>query len=201
MDSASKGSRFISLIELLDRPLCITIGQIATAIENRGVYGWDRFGRFAKSDKKNAIKENALDALAKLWREQQAWEEDPKNWDPEEGWIDEFPLNDLHIEGSHPLQFFGWPNAQLPPFHAAEGAQSPAPPSLLGFSPRALYNITGALLRVALSKRERPMTEAQLINHLVETYKPAHGISKSNLEKQFSKAKRSLDGEDAIKEP
>ena len=56
MDSASNGSRFISLIELLDRPLCITIGQIATAIENRGVYGWDRFGRFAKSDKKNAIK-------------------------------------------------------------------------------------------------------------------------------------------------
>lgn len=202
MDSASNDSRFISLIELLDRPLCITVGQIATAIDRQGIYGWDQFGRFTKSsESKKAIKENALNALAELWREQQAWKRDPQNWDLEGEGFNEFPLNDLHIEGLHPLQFFGWPKNELPKFEASEDSQSPPSPDLLRVSPRALYNIIGALLTVALTNRERPMTEAQLIGRLSEKYESAYGFSKSNLEKQFAKAKRSLENEDLKKAP
>jgi len=193
MDPAADGSQFITLIELLDGPTYITVGQLASAIEKGGVYGWDRFGRFKKSDDQNAIKKDALNALAELMRDVTAWNRDPKHCDPEEGLLDEFPLNDLHIEGAHPLQFFGWPKREIPKFCAPEGAESAPFPSHLGVSTNALYNIIGALLDVASTKRERPMTEAQLIGYLVEKYENNYGISKSNLEKQFARAKRMLD--------
>jgi hypothetical protein len=192
MDSSGNSSQFVSLIELLDSQPHITVGQIATAIEKGGVYGWDQYGRFGKSDSKNAIAKDALIALEDLWSAMRAWQVDPKNWDPEEGWFDEFPLNDLCIDGSHPLHFFGWPNSEKPRFEATEDPESALRPALQRVSTTALYNIIGALLGVVSTKRERPMTEAQLINQLLERHPAAYGISKSNLEKQFSLAKKNL---------
>ena len=191
MDSASNGPQFISLIELLDRPLSITAGQLATAIENGGVYGWDRFGRFAKANKSNAIQENALDALAELWQKQRTWGGSPENWDAETGLLKGFPFDELCLDWSNELQFFGWLENELPKFQVS--TESSPFPSPAGVSTGALYNIIGALLQVASSKRTRPMSEAQLIAQLVDDYKSTYGISKSNLEKQFSLAKRKLD--------
>jgi len=56
----------------------------------------------------------------------------------------------------------------------------------------AYLNIIGALNELVQSPRDKREGDAAVIRELVDNYSDKYGISKSNLEKQFAAAKRSL---------
>ena len=77
-----------------------TIGQLVTAIESGGCYGWDRYGRFRHSKIDESITDSALDCLAERHsHDNQAFPD---------------PLEIYEAYNSR-LQLFGWPDPQ-PPF-------------------------------------------------------------------------------------
>lgn len=91
----------------------VTVATLATAIENAGIYGWDRYGRIGPADE--SLKKRALDLLAK----QLEWEGDPLVGS------DEDPRSPLELseDSNGPFGSYGWPIDRLPDFEAISPGQ------------------------------------------------------------------------------
>ena len=183
-------SKFVSFYDLMRRRN-LTAGQLTTAVEQYGVYGWDRYGRFKKSNQKekgDEIQANALKALEDWWSHERSWWDSLDHNDPEGPGSG--PLDFFDDSPEFPLYKFGWPEDGLPEFKPADPGPITRP--LHKRSQNALLAIIGALLETCKKPRARPISEAQLIEALVSSYGSVDGISVSNLQNRFAEAKRTL---------
>jgi hypothetical protein len=91
----------------------ISIGQLATAIENHGVYGWDQYGRYQhfkiKADANPEGSGIALNVLASIEADFRSNKASKL-----------FVLSKYLDTPSHPAHFFGWPSIDLPPLTKIE---------------------------------------------------------------------------------
>lgn len=109
MDMNTQRPDFKSILSLLKAG--VPVGVLAQAVEMAGVEGWDRYGRWCKSDEKSESSKLALDALALVY----SWSN--KFHRPEEL----SPLDDAENspEDGSPLHF-GWSVMNLPNFASIE---------------------------------------------------------------------------------
>lgn len=178
----------------------IAIGILATAIEEKGVQGWDRFGRFKtfkadSSDPEIAEKYNkVLDTLA----EQHEWDQDPQpDYDSRSPMEEADAFPDL----ANWLNF-GWLENDLPNFSefSSESASQPAAPQ----KPSNVNNkgehhsmrLIAALLEVidgkAFGNKHPDWKSAQdLAKELEAIYQTRIGTADS-LVKKFSAARKQL---------
>jgi hypothetical protein len=173
-------SAFNSLIDCIDMGCPISV--LATAIENDGIYGWDRFGRFIKFSKNVSkgddavIYHNVLDALAR----QYAWQ-----WDARLQQSEKSPIELTAYPG--PL-CFGWYEDEMPDLSAiiAGGLAQPGMPSL-----REENNdkVLIGVLKAILIEKGVFKSQAALITYLIdERYNEYPGFAESTLEAKFAKA-------------
>lgn len=104
---------FLSLAHLLNQK--ISVGTLATAIEEEGVYTWDRFGRFGLA--KDEDRSTAFSLLAAM----HAWAMDPDvqgSADPRS------PLELAEDYQSPDFCIFGWPVERAPNFEKIRLSQS-----------------------------------------------------------------------------
>ena len=89
----------------------IAVGQLATAVESSGVWGWDKYGRFAKfsvTEGKPSTPNGAgeaLDALSSIEAEIRASKP-----------TEVFMFTKYLDYPAHPIHFYGWPVDELPLF-------------------------------------------------------------------------------------
>lgn len=96
------------------------IGTLATAIEQNGIYTWDRFGRFGHADER--AKNRALDALAEHYKYSYFFLIRHLGDTPDYG-------EKEHDVAMAIMQRFGWPSDQCPDFDAIrKGLGSREPP-------------------------------------------------------------------------
>ena len=168
-------------------------GTLATAIENQGIEGWDRYNRFRQfkgPDDENVRK--ALDALAR----EAAFNSEISYGDHERS-----PANECYDDGEGIFWRYGWRQESMPDFAAIEAVDTGLPsrsPTNSTKANNASLAIIGALLRYIrgeLGTAPHPdwRGQAQLILLLGQKLKFAGGISERNLEKQFADANRHLD--------
>lgn len=123
---------FVSLYELLTGRYAGQSNQeryspavLATAIEQDGIYGWDRFGRYKLFSKVNAEAIAALDQLAQQYLWSSGHDNQPEDRSPVE-MVDDFP------QDPHSL-YMGWTSAYLPRLEeikrSIEGNKNPVPPT------------------------------------------------------------------------
>ncbi len=159
----------------------IPAGSLASAIEQQGVGGWDRFDRYRLFKDQVPEEQRALDRLAR----QHAQDTDPERRDDNE---DLDPTSD-------PLFFFGWKRSECPIF--AEYDVGPKPPRRRSDAvkiEKTELMILGALLYVIEGNADcRPhpgfATAEKLIAHVVEHFRGYRGISKRTLEQRFAQAR------------
>ena len=164
----------------------ISPGTLATAIESGGIYGWDRYGRFKRFEANAPEVHPALNALAG----QAQHEDDPDSPSP------------MFDEGTDAFNRFGWPANELPDFAAIEAGMPPAPPRPQPSrrSEDATLAIVGALLdfikgKVGESRKAHPSyeSETQLAELIAGELGEFPGLSKSNLQKKFTLAKKLIE--------
>ena len=181
------GTPVISLTDLLS---CVSEGQLATAIESKGIYTWDRFNRLVHVFVDSDDVKRALDLLAKRveWRNSNSDDFDPAEPDQ-----------------YNPYDMFGWPPNEFPNFEAVLDNSSKE--KTLNLSNRTIpeerqkttyLNIIGALINLMLEKTpggqhySKFKTQNDIITKLILLNKSKSGISKRTLEKLFSQGKNSL---------
>jgi hypothetical protein len=182
---------FKSLMHLICRDK-IKIETLASAIEEYGIQGWDRFGRFKRFNPKekelygdDALRyARVLDVLAA----QYAWDGEPGTQSP----VDEY---DDYNDGQRDSLDWGWLETQMPDFSAivAGAAGQPVEPKPKSKREETSdLNIIAVLLEVLLPKAGYK-SEATLISDLLTLgYGDYPGISQRTLEKRFAAAKKSL---------
>lgn len=171
-----------------------SVGDVATAIENQGCYGDDRFGRFRPLGEQE--KANILDVLAQLHEHYLEWLNVPPHPDP---FVDYSPIDERCDcpNWSDPLWCYGWPPDARPEFTSSSSAIADAQ-SGKPLTPRAettYLNIIGALLEFVRTPREGRDSDTAVIAELEENYGEKQGIKKSTLQQKFAAAKRSLKSE------
>ncbi len=117
-DSDPNSNPFISLSELLGYKR-ETEGTLATAIEEKGIYTWDRFGRFGLADEAGRMK--ALDLLA----DQHAWKVEgcgPSGYRDTQSPLDQCEGRDGMFE------HYGWATKVCPDFNVIRLGQSEREP-------------------------------------------------------------------------
>lgn len=84
----------------------VSIGLLATVIEQKGIYTWDRFGRFGKAQK--GAENDILDLLARI--HQYEYDDD--------GCVGHYqhPLDEAAPLPWDPFSLFGWPITEKPDF-------------------------------------------------------------------------------------
>ena len=84
----------------------VSIGVLATVIEQKGIYTWDRFGRFGKAQKE--AENDILDLLARIHQ----YEYDG------DGCVGHYqhPLDEAASLPWDPFSLFGWPITEKPDF-------------------------------------------------------------------------------------
>jgi len=110
----------------------VTVAKLATAIENDGIYTWDRFGRFSLANEEDKMK--ALDLLAEMYSRPGS----------------SVPL-EIHDEQADSTFLFGWAGAVCPDFETIQDS-NPKPPlrkSAETNSRRTLLIIIAALAKKA----------------------------------------------------
>lgn len=111
------GNPFLTLGQLLG--IKVSVGTLASAIEQQGVYTWDRFGRFGKANSSDI--ERALSLLAAQYR----WEADVEasfRDDPRS------PLEQSEGDWDNPFDGFGWAAEVAPNFDDIRQTQTEAEP-------------------------------------------------------------------------
>jgi hypothetical protein len=186
--SNEQQSAYKTLLHLIGREK-ISIGILATAIEEGGIWGWDRFGRFKRFTKESTgddatVYSKVLETLA----QQHAWRDEGRN-------DQQSPLDwagDSPEDGG--CFHFGWPESDPPNFEeiAAKASKHPAAPPKKP-SAREENNdkvLIGALLQVFSQKG---VNQSELIKYLLDHgYDQYEGIKTSTLEAKFAKANASL---------
>ncbi|MCA3124973.1 MAG: hypothetical protein ING90_20210 [Rhodocyclaceae bacterium] len=121
---------FISLGQLLTgtrehSPQPVSPGVIATVIENSGIQGWDRYGRFIRftaqdEGEKAAHYREALDAVASEARYE---------WDSQDDQYHDRSPAEIEVDvGSSVFNRYGWQQSELPNFVQVEASQPVSPP-------------------------------------------------------------------------
>lgn len=123
-------SLFVLLYSIEDQAALSNPGALATAIEQVGIWGWDRYGRFMHFPHGGDKAQEALDMIAEEYKEQTE-----NQWYPVEAEPD-----DESLFFDHPAYAFGWAKAVLPEFTinpdapknpvARKGAETRTVPSL-----------------------------------------------------------------------
>ncbi len=144
------GNPFISIGELLCKK--ISVATLATAIEKRGIYTWDRFGRFCICSKED--REPALNHLAGVHE----WEMQ-RDGAPPGGHADQQHPVDASAGLLTPFSTYGWAKEVLPDFETIRQAQADVPqmPGTYTKNNRAPTLFVAALigLLVEIAKRDR----------------------------------------------
>jgi hypothetical protein len=175
----------MAAVEFVSLGQCLQDGKsyavLASAIEQHGIYTWDRFGRFGHFKPGSAEADDVLDVLALQYAaEQSPYDDDDEDFDSPDSL----------------LRLCGWPRDKLPDFapFEAEMAGSPKRP---GNAKEELNNlmIVGGLLacilgELAVSKHPDFASQADLVRHLVDKMKGCRGMSQRNLQDKFAAARR-----------
>jgi len=109
---------FVSIGELLSEN--ISVATLATAIEKKGIFTWDKFGRFGKASKEDEGR--AFGSLASVHE----WEID-REWEPPGSHPTEQNPVDARAGAPTPFSSFGWAKEVLPNFNALRDAQNEIP--------------------------------------------------------------------------
>jgi len=196
-----KAENLVTFFDLLSDGY--TVAQLATAVEQHGVTGWDRYGRYGTFKPSDDATKSALDALADCLRaEDRFWDEKSQEQRPDRSEInlEERFIDTLEDWFSLRIHRFGWPKGQVP---AIDRTSEPLPPRskgrLIGENTNTLLNILGCVMLCMQEKHKAkiPMrlpSEAGLIIKLCNDYGDVTGISKPSLENYFADAKRSAIG-------
>jgi hypothetical protein len=172
----------------------ISTAVLATAIEKHGLDGWDQCGRFRHfGPNTEPDVPNILKWLAEEWKFAIA---------PNCGHAHvQSPAEAAYEAGDSELDRYGWLTESLPDFEAIEASASalPSPPTWHSKkAENASLGIIGALLgfiRGDFSTHPHPDWQSQtaLVDLLADACeKKVPGVSRSNLEKHFAKAKQLL---------
>lgn len=179
-----KQVRLRDLWTLLDEG--VSTGTLATAIEQGGIWGWDRYARFTRFEPASPHAGKALDLVAA----QAAWSQSG-------GPDDQSPVDEA-VGPDNPFVLFGWPEDNVPDFGAIESGQTKVPrPQSVAKSENANLAIIGHLLAFIqgkLTPRSHPDygSEADLIKLLSDYNGQFPGLGRSNLQAKFAAAKRHL---------
>lgn len=168
-----------------------SLGELATAIEESGIYGWDIYGRFKHFAPDSEQGKQVLETIAEefAWRTGQRSSEklSPLDWE----------------EGFCVFTKYGWPSDKLPDFkrHESTELEAPEPPmreSSIKKTENASAAIIGALLayiKGEVNNHRHPMYRGKdepLIDELLAAYNDFDGISRSNLINKFALGKAIL---------
>jgi hypothetical protein len=176
-----------------------SVAQLATAIQEHGIHGWDRFGRFGKFSATSDVSSEALDGLAVFFNEQleffERLETMPlKSYEDMEFVASQSPLEVARDFQSLPIHRLGWINGQLPEMREADSF----PPTPLrkrkATSESPTLHVLGALLHAlqelhASNKTMRMPSEGQLLEKMLTKFPNTRWISRSTIQNQFSDAK------------
>jgi hypothetical protein len=178
-----------------------TVAQLASAVEAHGATGWDRFGRFGAFAPKSEGSRQALDALADYFDHVAKWLNAQSNdaFSDESNVLTGSPLDDLWDRLEIGIHRFGWLEGSVPSIDRSE--EHPAVPWL---SPQhgqpreaTMLHMLGAILLYMEDVRKAGKTllmptQADLIRKLCGKHVGVTGISTSNLEKWFARARESV---------
>lgn len=159
------------------------VGKLATAIEVRGIYRYDRYGRMKHFGPQEAGAIEALDLLADYAA---GWESD----------VSATPFDEAEIHPNSGWACYGWPADQLPAFDEIENQQVTVP-RVAGTKKRdnADLAIIGALLSIikgvgTIAKHPDYKSEAQLIQLIELQFHDYPGLKRRSLEDKFAEGKR-----------
>ncbi len=159
----------------------IRLGDLAKAVEQFGVWGWDRYGDFTLFTKGHPENVRALDRLAR---------QNELNWLPPRQDLD--PASDL-------LWFFGWPSSRLPKFEelAVSDFRAVRPSDVTKIGETNL-TIVGALLWVLTEKstsgRDPEFASGSaLMDHMEQEFAGIRGLSRRTLEERFPIARKLIE--------
>lgn len=186
--SPAPAGSFLSLVRLLFQHQ-LAHGTLASAIEQTGVFSWDRYGRFRHFEAHSPEALQALELLARTY----AASLSADGSDLDGAFFDEESLRDSGGEN------FGWPAQQAPDFATiAKGLQLVTQPrrsqSVQPKTDNANLAIILALLRFIKGElNNRPhsdySSEAQLIEQIAPHMVEYPWVSVRNLKDKFARAK------------
>lgn len=170
----------------------IELGTLASAIEQGGIHGWDKYGRFQLFSKNSPESQEALEAIANQF----AWEVD-SSYPPELSPLDS-------VEGFCTYTKYGWPKDALPDFEKLSKSSENLPvpgkrPSAIARSENSNLAIIGSMVSCVITKINKGRTklyrsEAELIREMVEYFeRRIPGLTQSNIETVFQAAKEYVD--------
>lgn len=160
-------------------------GTLATAIEQFGIYTWDRFGRLRHYPLDTPEAQKALDYVAMVF---ESWSRPPE---------EQFEYMDFEEWGG---DAYGWPESKCPDFKALDASiqqrhtHAPqAKPSVKGENANA--GMVLALLRFIKGELDNEahsdyQSEAQLAAFLESKMIGYPGVSVDNFKKKFAEAKK-----------
>jgi hypothetical protein len=187
-------NRLVTFYDLLQQGY--TVAQLATAVEQYGVTGWDRFGRFADHapPSKGEGARQALDVLAAFARYERTFEARVVAESANEDAIDcSSAIDDFDGWADAPLHHFGWPEDGLPALHYIPPQPQPTRPAKAPdpFRTTTALHIIGALLEFIESRHES-YTQSYVMDTLIARHPGLSGITDSNLDKRFAQANVAL---------
>jgi len=111
------GNPFLTLGQLLR--IDVSVGTLATAIEQHGIYTWDRFGRFGKASDPDKDRALSLLEVQHNWEAdaEASFREDPRS-----------PLEKCEGDWDSPFDRFGWASEVAPDFDNIRQSQSEEEP-------------------------------------------------------------------------
>lgn len=182
------GNPFMNFRDLLSQGK-VSVATLATAIEDNGVYAWDKYGRFKKFTKDQPENSEALKLLAWLY------ERDNSSWE-DQGQMDGLNQADGPDD---PFYKYGWSLEVCPDFKLIRDGQSEIAHKKWNKREYASYlRIIGALLEYikgdapGVEKHPSFINEAKLIEFFDSKYEGYEGLSQSNLSRKFPESKRIL---------
>ena len=170
----------------------VSVATLATAIENNGIYTWDRYGRFKLFQKDTAEAQQALLLLQNIFEYE---------IDPSPGKSDKQHPLDASNDWDDPYWRFGWAMKELPnlkniKYNQLEMLRKETP---IGKREKSSYlRIIGALVEYisgktpGVDKHPSFENETKLIADLDKFYDGYEGLSASNLSRKFPQANRVL---------
>lgn len=167
----------------------VTIGTLATAIEQNGIWGWDRYGRFRHFSHDSDEGKTALDLLAA----QSSYMGDPEQ--------EVSPLDDGALQTISPYATFGWKENEEPDFEAIKSGdpEPPSPrPQAASKSANAYLVVIGVLLEYIKGEtkgisRHPDFKDEGKMHQVFKACDPkVPGLKDRTLQTKFAKAKQAL---------
>lgn len=193
---------WMSLADLLSNKM--EVAALATAIEEKGIYTWDRFGRMIKATKGDAndlySQARAFDLLTLVYKNAV---DAQNNIDSGVGHGARHAVDCFIEDFDGPLVRFGWPSDECPDFEkyklghpvpkAVSQARQPDEDGLLGTRERkSLYAIIGALMKKAKMPPE-PYLAAKIISDLTSDNNGKCDVSQNCVAEHLKRIQRETD--------